>query len=162
MTYQEYKKERQEECNKLPLKFAFSNEQFKQAMAEWGFKEDDYDKIYKFGQGFYRREDSHIIKAYIENVEKANKEHEKRMTDDKDYRIDAFLYEMNNHEYLINWQRDWDVCSCFVDFELPYLDDTEYEPYKSYLKLMNHEEWISEYELAIKKHKELANKNDWY
>jgi hypothetical protein len=29
----------------------------------------------------------------------------------------AFLYEMNNHEYAINWQADWDVCSCFGECE---------------------------------------------
>lgn len=32
---------------------------------------------------------------------------------DKDFAISAFEYEMRNHEYAINWQGAYDVCSCF-------------------------------------------------
>lgn len=39
----------------------------------------------------------------------------------EDYARSAFLYEMFNHEYGINWQGDWDVLSCFGDVE--YRDD---------------------------------------
>ena len=38
-----------------------------------------------------------------------------------DYMKSAFLYEMYNHEYGINWQGDWDVLSCFGTVE--YRDD---------------------------------------
>lgn len=32
-----------------------------------------------------------------------------------EYWVNAFLREMFNHEYGINWQADFDVCSCFGD-----------------------------------------------
>lgn len=32
-----------------------------------------------------------------------------------DYWKSAFLHEMYNHEYGINWQSDFDVCSCFAN-----------------------------------------------
>lgn len=32
-----------------------------------------------------------------------------------DYWKSAFLYEMFNHEYGINWQADYDVCSCYAN-----------------------------------------------
>ena len=34
--------------------------------------------------------------------------------DDYEYMKGAFLHEMRNHEYQINWQGDWDVISCFA------------------------------------------------
>ena len=38
---------------------------------------------------------------------------EKRNAESLEYWKGAFLYEMYNHEYGINWQADFDVCSCF-------------------------------------------------
>jgi hypothetical protein len=35
------------------------------------------------------------------------------MQDDYEYNKEAFLYEMRNHEYGINWQADYDVLSVF-------------------------------------------------
>lgn len=37
--------------------------------------------------------------------------------DNFDYWKAAFLYEMNNHEYGINWQADYDVISCFANVD---------------------------------------------
>lgn len=34
-----------------------------------------------------------------------------------DYCKSAYLYEMFNHEYGINWQADWDVLSCFCNIK---------------------------------------------
>ena len=69
MTYQEYQAKRQEECNALPLFFAFSNEQFKKHMEERGLTENDTDKIYRLGDtgGFYLRSDAALIKEYFQN-----------------------------------------------------------------------------------------------
>lgn len=40
-------------------------------------------------------------------------EAEQKNADNFDYWRGAFLYEMYNHEYGINWQADYDVISCF-------------------------------------------------
>lgn len=40
-------------------------------------------------------------------------EAEQRNTENAEYWKSAFLYEMYNHEYGINWEADYDVISCF-------------------------------------------------
>lgn len=42
-------------------------------------------------------------------------EAEHKSAESFDYWKSAFLYEMFNHEYGINWQADYDVCSCFAN-----------------------------------------------
>ena len=44
-TYQEMKKRQEEELERIPKKFAFTDEQFKQGMKELGLNENDTDKI---------------------------------------------------------------------------------------------------------------------
>lgn len=50
------------------------------------------------------------IKLYNDFV-KAGNEKEKPL----EYWTSAFLHEMKEHEYAINWQADYDVVSCFAD-----------------------------------------------
>lgn len=146
MLYKEYKAKRQQEFNELPIKFAFSNAQFKEIMEEWNLTAKDTDKIYKFpGGGFYRKCDAELIRAYFNKRD----ELEDLMKDYK-FRVSAFRYEMDNHEYSINYyQGDWDVLNCFSDRELNYED---FKTYKEYLEEMNHPEWIESYKEAIKSH----------
>ncbi len=47
---------------------------------------------------------------------------EKHAMESFDYCKSAFLYEMYNHEYGINWQADWDVLSCFTN--IAYKDES--------------------------------------
>lgn len=42
-------------------------------------------------------------------------EAERKNAESFDYWKSAFLHEMYNHEYGINWQTDFDVCSCFAN-----------------------------------------------
>lgn len=49
---------------------------------------------------------------------------EKQMKDNFEYYKSAFLYEMYNHEYGINWQADWDTLSAFGKIEW-HEDDVE-------------------------------------
>ena len=70
----------------------------------------------------------------------------------------AFYYEMGNHEYHINWQGDWDVCSCFGDCE--YSDG---KTYVDYLKEIGYtQETINAFKLAKKRFHSDCIKNDWY
>ena len=126
MTYKEYKEARQKEANELPLKYAFSNEQFKEMMESWGLTVNDTDKIYRlsFGGGFYLKKDAEIIRAYFSKPSEI-----KKYMRDKEFALEAFEYEMDNHEYAINWQGDWDVCSCFSTRELEFAEDKTYSDY---------------------------------
>ena len=98
--YEEMRNRHQKAFNALPLKFAFTDEQFEKCMAEWGYTTEDTDKIYKFaGNGFYRREDNELIRN---TIHEHNDEMEKAIADDKTgegFIYEMFLCELRNHEY---------------------------------------------------------------
>lgn len=103
--YQKMKNEHQKRVNALPIKFAFSMQQFREAMEGWGLTVDDTDKIYKMGStgGFYRREDSQLIFSTFEQNEQ---EMQAAIAADKDgtgFIKDMFRYELANHEYCITY-----------------------------------------------------------
>lgn len=98
--YKELRDKHQTEFNEFPIKFAFSDEQFKKAMEELGLTEDDTDKIVSIGaSGFIRKSD-------VEKFNEMNKRHrqEEKEAIDADttgdgYIKDMFNYELANHEY---------------------------------------------------------------
>lgn len=145
MTYLEFVKQREQEVNQLPIKYAFNNEQFEDIMAGWGLTSDDTDKIYRLGDtgGFYLKEDAERIREYFKGGDKL-----RELMQDKDFRREAFRYEMDNHEYFINWEADWEVCGCFLN-NIEYADGKDYE---DYLREAGHEDWIQEYKEARASH----------
>ena len=84
------------------------------------------------------------LKKTLENAKKNSEQSE-------EYMLKAFEYEMDNHEYAINWQGDWDVCSCFGNCK--YSDDKDYT---DYLKEIGKENLISVYAKAKKNHMKRA------
>lgn len=154
MTYEEYKKSTQEEFNNLPIFFAFSNEQFKEAMEERGLTENDTDKIYRLGGGgFYLKKDAQIIKDFYNKPDKLNE-----YMQDVEFAESAFYYEMKNHEYHINWQGDWDVCRCFGKCEYG-----ENKTYVDYLKEVGfNEDIINAFKKAKNRFHQDCVENDWY
>lgn len=60
---------------------------------------------------FYEPEIVSEISGLWSGLQEARKKHE----NDFEYMKSAFLYEMFNHEYGINWQADYDVISCFAN-----------------------------------------------
>ena len=104
---------------------------------------------------FFKSEDKEFsdhIYELLKGLEKAKDESE----NNPDYMVSAFYYEMCNHEYCINWQADWDVCSCFD--RCKYGED---KGYVEYLTEMGHPEWIPLYIKARKKYYKAAEENDW-
>lgn len=99
--YAKLKAKQQERVNALPIKFAFSNQQFEKAMQELGLTVDDTDKIYKLGGtgGFYRREDSALIFGTFEQNEREMQVAIAADPDGSGFVKDMFLYELDNHEY---------------------------------------------------------------
>ena len=103
--YQEMKNRHQKRVNALPVKFAFSREQFRKGMAELGLTENDTDKIYKMGNtgGFYLRTDSRLIyDTFRQNVAEM-KAAIAADTDGSGFIKDMFGYELANHEYCITY-----------------------------------------------------------
>ena len=117
MTYTEYREKQRNAVNALPLFFAFSDEQLEKALAERGLttSEEDCKKVCEIpGVGFCLVSDLPKIEAYFADDSITE------LMKDPTFAEEAFLYEMNNHEYCINGQGDWDVCSCFFPCEYAY------------------------------------------
>ena len=129
MTYKEYRDKVQGEINALPIFWAFGEEQFKEEMKKRGLPADK-KLVYGFpGGGMYLRTDAQIIRDYFKNKPRQLRE----LMKDPAFAEDAFYTEMLDHEYDINSQGDWEVCSCFgnVDYKggagaLYYLTELEY------------------------------------
>ncbi len=98
--YQILKNRQQEEFNKFPIKFAFSNEQFKRGMNELGLDENDTDKVVSTAAGgFIKKTD---VEAYVQLGNKFAAELEKAIENDEKgdgFVKDMFSYELANHEY---------------------------------------------------------------
>lgn len=125
MNYRDYKETRQKEFSDLPIKFAFGKDQFKTMMKSWGLTENDTDQIVALGAGgYFLKKDKDIILAYFTKPSEL-----KKLMRNKEFAVDAFEYEMDNHEYAINYQGDWDVCNCFSTKELDFEEGKSYEEY---------------------------------
>lgn len=113
MKYYEYKKKQQSEFNKLPMKAAFGNKQFKEMMAEWGLctSDEDLKKIVSLGYGAYCLEkDKHL---FDELLQKHLDEDEEFYKNDAQLE-DALIYEFGNHECSYTYD-PWSALQ-----ELPY------------------------------------------
>ena len=162
MNYREYRDARQAEINALPLFWAFSNEQFLEAMKKRGYKprKDTKPSYYADevcsigGGGYFLKRDKEIINEFFSKPDPLDE-----LMKDPEFAEDAFYYEMGNHEYHINYyQGDWDVCSCFGHVEYNDADDrTEY-----FKQLGWEQQTIDAYERARKRFLKAADENGWY
>lgn len=151
-TYEQMKKRHQEEFNKFPLGAAFSDEQFNKMMENWGLAPTDVDKIYQVAVGmFVRKCDSKALSSLIERTNREMVEAMKDVT----FFYEAALYEMCNHEYAINMQRDYDVINA-LGFDVEYSDGGEIAdaPFS--------DEQRAAYLKARKEYYRLAEENEWY
>lgn len=154
MTYKEFKDAEQEEFNKLPVFFAFSDTQFEKALNERGLTLADTCKVARLGDtgGFFLKEDRDKIQEFFNRPNKLLE-----LMKDPEFARDAFLSEMRNHEYHINWEADYDVCSCF--------GHCKYEDGKgglSYLKEMGYgTETLVAYQEAREQFYREVDENGW-
>ncbi len=162
MTYQEYRKQRQEQVNALPIFWAFSNEQFLNAMRERGYRprkdtEPSYyaDEVCSIGGGgYFLKKDKDVIVDFFNQPDPLDE-----MMKDPAFAEDAFMYEMGNHEYHINYfQGNWDVCSCFGNVK--YNDADDYEEY--FNQLGWEPQTRQAYLTARRKFLKKASDNGWY
>jgi len=154
ITYDDYKTARQKEFNELPIFFAFSNKQFEKAMNERGLTIHDTDKIYKIsGGGFYLKKDAPIIRAWLHKEDPLDE-----LMKDADFAEGAFYSEMANHEYHINYQGDYDVCSCFKECEF-----VNGYGYAEYLTEAGYgKDTIDAFKRAKERFLKDADANNWY
>lgn len=100
--YKELKDKQQERFNAFPMRFAFNDDQYREAMAWLGLDPADREKITGIGGGgFIRKAD---IPAYKELCDSADGEMSAAFAADPDgsgFIQAAFLYELGNHEYTV-------------------------------------------------------------
>lgn len=108
--YLDLKKKHEEELSAFPIAYAFNDEQLKEALVKLG-AESTKECVTVFGHGDIVKKEN--AKPFIEMLKRHTNEIKQRIKDDPDFAQAAFLYEMDNHEYAINWDGDDDVLDCF-------------------------------------------------
>lgn len=98
-----------EEVNSFPIAYAFNEKQMEEALKKLGAKKEECVTI--FGHGDIVKKEN--AKPFLNMLKRHSKEIKELITNDKDIAEAAFLYEMDNHEYAINWDGDDDVLNCF-------------------------------------------------
>lgn len=107
--YLELKKRHQKELEEFPIAYAFSDKQLEEALEKLGATKEECVTVFGHGD-IVKRTDA---KALVKMFERHTKELKQKLKNDHDFAEAAFRYEMDNHEYAINWTGDEDVLACF-------------------------------------------------
>lgn len=97
-----------EELNSFPIAYAFDEKQLEEALEKLGATKEECVTI--FGHGDIVKKEN--AKKFVDML-KRHTDEVKEALQDKDFALAAFLYEMDNHEYAINYDGDGDVLGCF-------------------------------------------------
>ena len=108
--YLDLKDRHQKEVNEFPIAYAFNDEQLKEALVKLG-AESTKECVTVFGHGDIVKKEN--AKPFIEMLKRHTEEVKQKIKEDPDFAQAAFLYEMDNHEYAINYDSDEDVLACF-------------------------------------------------
>lgn len=113
--YLDFKKRQQKEFEDFPIAYAFNDKQLEEALEKLGVTKDECVSVFGHGD-IVKRENAN---ALIKLLERHTKELREKLKEDKEFAEAAFLYEMDNHEYAINWTGDDDVLDCFsLDWDM--------------------------------------------
>lgn len=107
--YLEFKKQQEKEFAEFPIAYAFNEKQLEEALEKLGATKKECVTVFGHGD-IVKRENAEKL---IELLERHTEELKRKLIDDLDFAEAAFLYEMDNHEYAINWSADEDVLDCF-------------------------------------------------
>ena len=106
--YLDLQKKHQDELSNFPIAYAFNEKQVEEALEKLGATKKECVSVFGHGD-IVKRTD---VKALLDMLERHNDEIQE-MLFNSDFAEAAFLYEMDNHEYAINWSGDEDVMACF-------------------------------------------------
>lgn len=103
--YLDLKDKHQQEMNEFPIAFAFNDDQLEKAIVKLGAKKiQECTSILGCGDVLLKKD----VKAFIE-MSKRHAQEVRALFEDKKLAAEIFEYEMDNHEYAINWEGDADV-----------------------------------------------------
>ena len=106
--YLKLKEKQEKELNDFPIAYAFDGKQLEEALEKLGATKDECVTLMGMGDV--------MKKVDVPRFKEMNKRHKEELLEamkDDVFAEQAFLYEMDNHEYAINWSGDEDVLSCF-------------------------------------------------
>ena len=106
--YLTLQEKQRKDLEEFPIAYAFNEEQLKQALEKLGAKKEECVTLYNCGDVMKKVD----VPAFKEML-KRHKEEIYELLKDTQAAEEAFLYEMDNHEYAINWSGDEDVLACF-------------------------------------------------
>lgn len=107
--YLELQKKHQKELEEFPIAYAFNDQQLEEALKKLGATKEECVTVFGHGD-IVKRENA---RPFVKMLEDQREEMLQKIKDDADFAEAAFLYEMDNHEYAINWSGDEDVLACF-------------------------------------------------
>ena len=107
--YLEFKKAQEKEMNDFPIAYAFDKKQLDAALEQLGATIEEVVTVFNMGD-IVKKEDA---PKYIAMLTRHTQELKDKIVEDKEFAAAAFRYEMDNHEYAINYDGDDDVLSCF-------------------------------------------------
>lgn len=113
--YLDFKKRQEKEFEEFPIAYAFNDKQLAEALGKLGATKEECVTVFDHGDVVKKTD----VNALIALLQRHTKELRDKLREDKDFAEAAFLYEMDNHEYAINWSADEDVMDCFsIDWQM--------------------------------------------
>lgn len=106
--YLDMQKKHQDEFSNFPIAYAFNEQQLTEALEKLGAKKEECVTVVGCGDIMKK---SDVAAFYV--MIKRHREELREAMKDVEFAYAAFLYEMDNHEYAINWSGDEDVLACF-------------------------------------------------
>lgn len=116
--YLELKKRHEEDLNNFPIAYAFDEKQLEKALEKLGAKKEDCVTVLGMGDIVKKSDAQKLIDMFKRHTVEIR---DFLLHNEKDTE-EAFLYEMDNHEYAINYSGDEDVLACF-DLDFDKLDE---------------------------------------
>ena len=107
--YLDFKKRQEKEFEEFPIAYAFNDKQLEEALEKLGATKEECVTVFDHGD-IVKKEN---VGALISLLSRHTKELRDKLREDKEFAEAAFLYEMDNYEYAINWSADEDVMDCF-------------------------------------------------
>lgn len=106
--YLDLQKRQQQEFEDFPIAYAFSEQQLTEALEKLGAEKSECVTVFGHGDVVKKKD----VPALLSMMKRHTAELHEALKD-KEFAEAAFLYEMDNHEYAINWDGDADVLACF-------------------------------------------------
>lgn len=108
--YLDLQKKHRKELEDFPIAYAFNDKQLEEALEKLGATKDECVTVIGHGD-IMKRENA---KPFLALLKRQAQEVKDKLKNDPEFAEAAFLYEMDNHEYAINWDGDEDVLACFA------------------------------------------------